>query len=319
MGTQVGVGHLLSNVVNNRSTGSNNGSRGSKWSSSSHVGDRCSNNRGRSSHDGSSAGDNGGLSNNSWGSNFGSYHGSGNIGIVRVRKSVGVGRVGIVGVWEGIVGIRISIEVVVEKSRVSFSFSISIGITTPTSNNSGSTEGSSRKTSRESSFQSTSSLSHAVAGIQSNDGGRQGSSDRDGGSSSNGQRSSSNRQRGSCVGKGSGMDSVRNNGRSFDNRFHNGDVSNSVGCSQDGGTDNRGGEKGRGGEGVEEELGISIGFTLVQTVNSLVAGTREGASVARCVVGTDIVGGIQGVQRVGFRLSSTDSSEGENSDQVLHV
>ena len=69
---------------------------------------------------------------------------------------------------------------------------------------------------------------------------------------------------------------------------------------------------------IEEELRISFSFTLVETMDRLVAVTREGASIARCIVrsvcvGVGMIGGIV-VQRIGFRLSQAERGYGENYD-----
>ena len=69
---------------------------------------------------------------------------------------------------------------------------------------------------------------------------------------------------------------------------------------------------------IEEELRISFSFTLVETMDRLVAVTREGAGIARCkvrsvCVGVGMIGGIV-VQRIGFRLSQAERGYGENYD-----
>merc|ERR1712117_532248 len=68
--------------------------------------------------------------------------------------------------------------------------------------------------------------------------------------------------------------------------------------------------------GSKEDLGVSFSFSLVKSVDILVAVTRvEGTSVARgvCMVGVGVVRGVQ-VGRVGFRLSQAERGYGENYD-----
>ena len=68
---------------------------------------------------------------------------------------------------------------------------------------------------------------------------------------------------------------------------------------------------------IEKKLRFSIGFTLVETVDRLIAVTRERASISRCKVRPVCVRiGMWGivVQRIGFRLSQAKRGYGENYD-----
>ena len=68
--------------------------------------------------------------------------------------------------------------------------------------------------------------------------------------------------------------------------------------------------------GSKEDLGVSFSFSLVESVDILVAVTRvEGTSIARgvCMVGVGVVRGVQ-VGGVGFRLSQAERGYGENYD-----
>jgi hypothetical protein len=68
---------------------------------------------------------------------------------------------------------------------------------------------------------------------------------------------------------------------------------------------------------IEEELRISLSFTLVKTVDRLVAVTRERAGITRCKVWSVCEGVCVGsivVQRIGFRLSQAERGYGENYD-----
>merc|ERR1712012_488807 len=79
------------------------------------------------------------------------------------------------------------------------------------------------------------------------------------------------------------------------------------------------------GSSVDQELGVSLGLSLVESVDSLVA-TVESSGVSRCIVGSVVVGvggsitiGSIVVQGVGFRLSQAERGYGENYDHALHV
>merc|ERR1719476_639344 len=63
------------------------------------------------------------------------------------------------------------------------------------------------------------------------------------------------------------------------------------------------------GGGQRSKLGISLGLSLVQTVDRLVTVAGEGAGISR--------GGVV-VQRIGFRLSQAERGYGENYDHALH-
>ena len=74
------------------------------------------------------------------------------------------------------------------------------------------------------------------------------------------------------------------------------------------------------GSSVDQELGVSLGLSLVESVDSLVA-TVESSGVSRCIVGSVVVGvggsitiGSIVVQGVGFRLSQAERGYGENYD-----
>jgi len=78
------------------------------------------------------------------------------------------------------------------------------------------------------------------------------------------------------------------------------------------------------GSSVDQELGVSLGLSLVESVDSLVA-TVESSGVSRCIVGSVVVGvgssitiGSIVVQGVGFRLSQAERGYGENYDHALH-
>merc|ERR1719429_220617 len=58
-----------------------------------------------------------------------------------------------------------------------------------------------------------------------------------------------------------------------------------------------------------QDLGISLSFSLVESVNSLVAVSRQGSSIS---IGSIVV------QGVGFRLSQAERGYGENYDHALH-
>ena len=69
----------------------------------------------------------------------------------------------------------------------------------------------------------------------------------------------------------------------------------------------------------KEDLGVSFSFSLVESVDILVAVTRvERTSIARGVgmVGVGVVGGVQ-VGGVGFRLSQAERGYGENYDLII--
>ena len=78
------------------------------------------------------------------------------------------------------------------------------------------------------------------------------------------------------------------------------------------------------GGGQRSKLGISLGLSLVKTVDRLVTMSREGAGISRGGVGPVVVGGVgiaMGVpiggvvvQRIGFRLSQAERGYGENYD-----
>merc|ERR1719402_2035260 len=135
------------------------------------------------------------------------------------------------------------------------------------------------------------------------------------------------------IGQGSGVNGVGDGGGSFHNRFDDGGVDHGAGGGEDGRGKGSGGQgsggKGSGGQGsgsqggvgssVEDQLGISLGLTLVEAVDSLVAGAGEGTGIAGGQVGPVKSGETSIVQqRVGFRTCRREGSEGENSGQVLH-
>ena len=70
----------------------------------------------------------------------------------------------------------------------------------------------------------------------------------------------------------------------------------------------------RGSSGGEEKLGVSLslGLSLVQTVDGLVAGTGERASVPRGVVRSVVVGGVV-VQRVSLSLTGGNGDNGSSN------
>ena len=71
------------------------------------------------------------------------------------------------------------------------------------------------------------------------------------------------------------------------------------------------------GEGQRSKLGVSLGFSLVKTVDRLVAVAWEGAGISRGGIGPVEVGVAVGgvvVQRIGFRLSQAKRGYGENYD-----
>merc|ERR1719429_962968 len=76
-----------------------------------------------------------------------------------------------------------------------------------------------------------------------------------------------------------------------------------------------------------QDLGISLSFSLVESVNSLVAVSRQGSSISRGSVGVVDIGVVVAisitigsivVQGVGFRLSQAERGYGENYDHALH-
>ena len=72
-----------------------------------------------------------------------------------------------------------------------------------------------------------------------------------------------------------------------------------------------------GGGQRSGKLGISLGLSLVQTVDRLVTGAGEGAGISRGGVRPVEVGVAVGgvvVQRIGFRLSQAKRGYGENYD-----
>merc|ERR1719270_486954 len=69
-----------------------------------------------------------------------------------------------------------------------------------------------------------------------------------------------------------------------------------------------------------KELGVS--FSFVDTVNGLKTCSWKFTSVTRCICRSIeiwvCVGGVRGVQRIGFRLSQAERGYGENYDHALH-
>ena len=65
------------------------------------------------------------------------------------------------------------------------------------------------------------------------------------------------------------------------------------------------------------KLCVSLGLSLVETMNRLVAGSREGSSIARGVIRSVEVGVTVGgiiVQRISFRFCQAERGDNENSD-----
>ena len=182
------------------------------------------------------------------------------------------------------------------------------------------------QTGGQSSSQSTTGLGDTAVGSNGNSG--RSSGDKGGGSVHN--SGSYNRgivEEGSGNGVVGGNNGVGNLSRVLNNGLDNGGVGYSVGGSENWGRDSKGecclgskregsgGSKGGEGGSVEEELGISLGFTLVQSVHSLIAVARQRAGVARGGVGAVEIGGVGGVKvrGIGFRPSGAKGSKGENS------
>jgi hypothetical protein len=71
-----------------------------------------------------------------------------------------------------------------------------------------------------------------------------------------------------------------------------------------------------------QELGVSLGLSLVETMNRLVAGSRERPCVAGAVVGSVEVGvTVRGiiVQRISFRFCQAERGDNENSDLKKNI
>jgi hypothetical protein len=278
VGTQVGVCHLLGSGVD---CGSHNG-----------MGSMVDNRGGEGMVDkgGSMVSKRGSLDNRfkCFHNRLGDNRGGGSKGIVVVVQvvsigigigigisRVGIGRVGIGRVGIGGVGGRITIVIVViQEVGISLGLSISLGfslsLTALSAIDRGGAIGGGRKTGGESSSQSTASLGDTVMGSETDNGGMgKGSSnnrgtDNSGGMVDNGSYSMVVSREGE--GNGGSMDGVRNLSGVLNNSLNHRSIGNWVG----GGKDGEGGgsfysiREGRGiGGRVEEELGISLGFTLM--------------------------------------------------------
>jgi len=256
---------------------------------------------------------------NSWSSMFNDCGSSGGKTVwkpvvVSVRESV------VVSEWVG--GVDNGSRVVIHKSAVgltvscyaavvvgiSFRFSLSFSFTLLPGNDCGGSgsEGSAWKTSDKGGSQRAAGFGDAVMGGETDDGSHWSRSGDYSGSNSVVDKGSHRSY--SMVEQGSGVDSVGDNGGSLDNRFNDGSMGYGVHWGCYGGSDYGSGQRSWEVEtGVEQELGIC--FTLVETMDGLIAVTREGAGVSgRIVRSVGIWVGVRGgivEQRIGFRLSQT--------------
>merc|ERR1719210_1991229 len=241
---------------------------------------------------------------NSWSSMFNDCGSSGGKTVwkpvvVSVRESVvvsewvwGVDNRSRVVIHKSAVGLTVSCyAAVVVGISFWFSLSFSFSFTLLPGNNCGGSgsEGSAWKTSDKGGSQRAAGFGDAVMGGETDNGSR-GSGDYGGSNSVVDKRSDRSY---SMVEQGSGVDSVGGYG------VHRG-------CY--GSSGYRSGQRSWEVEtGVEQELGIC--FTLVETMDGLIAVTREGAGVSGCIVrSVGVWVGVRGgivEQRIGFRLSQT--------------
>jgi hypothetical protein len=201
------------------------------------------------------------------------------IGISIGVSRVGIGRVGVCRVRIGRVGGRITIVIVViQEVGISLSLSISLrfslSLTAFSAIDRGGAIGGCGKTGGESSSQSTASLGDTVMGSEADNGGmgkrssNNRGTDNSGGMVDNGSYSMVISREGE--GNGGSMDGMGNLSGVLNNSLNHRSIGNWVGGGKDRGSigEGRGSfysiREGRGiGSRVEEELGISLGFTLM--------------------------------------------------------